>query len=655
MGIPSSASPPAPSVTVIVPAYGDYDMTRACLDSLRDALASSNHRAIIIDDASPDAGITDYLKEIAGHDRFELIVNPHNLGFAGSINAALLRITQGDVIILNSDTIVPSGFIDRLAAAAKSSPDIGTVTPLSNNGEFLSFPRPNTHNPSVPRREVERIDAIAARVNARSVADIPSGIGFCLYITRACLERVGALSLDFGRGYLEDADFCLRAAGQGFRNVCAPSVYVGHAGSRSFGREKRSLVVRNLQLLEHRFPNHRRECAAFMAADPLRTARQAIEREAAHTPGHAILMVIGSPVLSETAAERADKASAGGQAVLIAKVTRHANATTLALRHAAGEMPHSLEYDLSSPADFQSLVHFLRAIEPRQIELLDPRNTPFPLVDLLLSLKIPYALFVADAGLLESGDAGVSIRGNDSTLSEDVLARARCGDIAVGSAWTRRWQQIAEGANRIIVPCRQAEAFAIRALSPGIVEKLDRLYGAGSRRASSRNNATQVQLGVVPVRSCVHEQRLIIDLVRQLDKARPPVSVTVLGATHDDIALMHECGAFVTGRIAADEFNRLLADLAITHLCVGATQPIFAHPSLSAVSASGLPVAYLDWSDGRVAPEADDLALDAHESVEGLAVALESWMSGASDGRPSVDNRELALRASRHQEDRAVG
>ena len=264
-------------VTVIVPVYRDYDATRVCIETLLSELKASGHRAILVDDATPDPRIAKCLVKSATDGRVEVIINAHNLGFIGSVNRALERIKQGDVILLNSDTIVPRGFIDRLAAAARSSPNIGTVTPLSNNGEFVSFPLPNFANPLGSRREVERLDSIAARANRDMVVDIPSGIGFCLYVTRACLDRVGPLSEEFARGYLEDVDFCLRARDQGFRNVCAPSVYVGHAGSKSFGREKRSLVVRNLRVLERRYPGHRSECAAFLEADPLRPARQGLE------------------------------------------------------------------------------------------------------------------------------------------------------------------------------------------------------------------------------------------------------------------------------------------------------------------------------------------------------------------------------------------
>jgi GT2 family glycosyltransferase len=205
-----------------------------------------------VNDASPDAAINDYLAGVGKDRRVELLTNDTNLGFVGSVNRALAGIPRGDILLLNADTIVPDNFVDRLAAAAHSSPGIGTVTPLSNNGEFTSFPIANTAKPLPPLAEMAALDRIAAQANAGRIVTIPNGIGFCLYVTRACLDSVGALSNRYHRGYLEDVDFCLRARECGFRNVCAPFVYVGHAGSRSFGKGKRSLVVRNLAIIERR-------------------------------------------------------------------------------------------------------------------------------------------------------------------------------------------------------------------------------------------------------------------------------------------------------------------------------------------------------------------------------------------------------------------
>ena len=275
----SDTSPP----TVIVPVYRDVAATLDCFDSLIKARASNttgklSFRILAIDDASPEPELRRYLSELAVRGTIDLLVNETNLGFVGAINRALENVLAGDVVLLNSDTIVPPDFVERLADVARSAPDIGTVTPLSNNGDIFSFPVPNNVNPMQSYERILEIDRIASIANAGDVTDVPSGIGFCLYVTRDCLKAIGALSENFERGYLEDVDLCLRARGKGFRNVCAPSVYVGHHGSKSFQHEKRRLVLRNLEVLDQRFPDYRRECRAFEIADPLRPARAKLDR-----------------------------------------------------------------------------------------------------------------------------------------------------------------------------------------------------------------------------------------------------------------------------------------------------------------------------------------------------------------------------------------
>ena len=154
------------------------------------------------------------------------------------------------------------------------------------------------------------IDAIAAKANAGRIIDIPNGTGFCLYITRECLDAVGLLSEDFYRGYVEDVDFCLRARARGFRNVCAPSIYVGHAGSKSFGQEKRALVVRNYAVLDRRYPTYHAETAAFDFADPLLPSRQAIERSLPQAALRPRLLLTGAGFMATVAAERARQITA---------------------------------------------------------------------------------------------------------------------------------------------------------------------------------------------------------------------------------------------------------------------------------------------------------------------------------------------------------
>ena len=463
----TASSKDRPAATVIVPVYGDYDATRLCLNSLYDEMGRSRHRAIIVNDATPDARIAKLLAGLRGRASFKVLSNAGNCGFVASVNRALSLVEDGDVLILNSDTVLPPGCIGRLADVARSSDDIGTVTPLSNNGEFTSFPRRNTANPLPPRRQIECLDQIAARINAGRVVDIPSGIGFCLYVTRACLNAVGSLSEDFGHGYLEDADFCLRARGHGLRNVCAASVYVGHAGSKSFGADKRSLVVRNLKVIEQRFPDHRSECAAFIAADPLQPAREAIERVTPMIRGPR-LFVTGAGAIGAVARERAQRIAAGKKAALVLAVRREAAGAVVGVTNASGASPQSLAFSLSSTKERDALFHYLRTTRPVSIELLDPANTPGTLLDLLLRLKVPHDIFIADAGLL----------GSDANQPR-VRAAIRGRDEAIQTHGLDVQQKMADTARHVLVPSPQARAFAesvlplraTRAAAPAMVHR----------------------------------------------------------------------------------------------------------------------------------------------------------------------------------------
>ncbi|HLZ08205.1 MAG TPA: glycosyltransferase, partial [Chloroflexota bacterium] len=107
--------------TVIVPVYGDREATIACFESLllardesKSRRRSERYRILAIDDASPEPELKSYLRKLADAHEIELITNELNLGFVGAINRALERTTTGDVILLNADTVVPPGFVDRL-------------------------------------------------------------------------------------------------------------------------------------------------------------------------------------------------------------------------------------------------------------------------------------------------------------------------------------------------------------------------------------------------------------------------------------------------------------------------------------------------------------------------------------------------------------
>ena len=458
---------------------------------MRELDKEPDHRAIIVNDSSPDDRIRELIDGLAPRSNLRVLTNPRNLGFVGTINRALKEVLTGDIILLNADTIIPNDLIVRLSSVARLSPEIGTVTPLSNNGEFTSFPVPNRPNAVGSVADIEDLDRIAARVNAGGAVDIPNGIGFCLYITRSCLDAVGALSEDYHRGYLEDVDFCLRARQRGFRHVCATSIFVGHAGTRSFGKQKRSLVVRNLEVIERRFPAYRGECAVFMQADPLKAARHAIET--AIPPAHvaATLLVTVGGTVAEIARERARQLLSGGEpAVLILEIRFGPGRIVARLRNAAEAMPQSLEFDLPASGAATELLAYLRLTKLARMEFLDLARIPRGVVATLLELPVPHDIFVAHTELgLERRSAPAS-----ASAPPGLVERRRSHRIVEDPFF---WSLVVASASRVLVPDAQAEAFASR-VAPR--RKTVRVETVGTKSAFANYQPALLQIRLLQAR-----------------------------------------------------------------------------------------------------------------------------------------------------------
>jgi GT2 family glycosyltransferase len=609
------------AITVVVPVYRDYEATRACLQGLIDDLRTSpRYHAIVVDDAGPDALITRYLAWVGAQPQVRVITNKRNLGFVGSVNGALAKICEGDVILLNSDTLVPRGFIARLATASRSSHDIGTLVPLSNNGDLVGFPVPRVASPIGSAADVARIDRIAAEVNAGRVIDIPNGTGFCLYITRSCLDAVGLLSEDFDRGYLEDVDFCLRARQRGYRNVCVPSVYVGHAGSRSFGYEKRGLVSRNIDILCSRHPGYQLEFAAFDRGDPLRSCREAIERQAPASAQRPRLLVTGAGVVGAIARKRGRELAMRAQPCLILEV----RGNKVTIFDPGGGVPQSLRFDLAALTDGEALIAYLRKLQAPHIEIFDPVAVPFRLLDLISELKLPFDLVIADAGFLGR-------RGAAALLAATRSVCASCGVAANNEAFVARWRESANNAEHILAADEHAKAFAA-SLFPqrriiAMESSVDR-RGPSPWRPTSREPARS--LGLLPVRRGAQEQWLIASIARAFKTAQRDLTLTILGVTVDDAALMRIGNTHVTGALDDEEIETLYDWYDLDALFVCTTQPLFGHPHIIAVCSSSRPTAYFDWSNGEVAVRPGDLALDTKLAVDAIVAELDCWLTSPS-------------------------
>jgi len=580
----------APALTVIVPVYRDIEATKACLDSLAREISSFvKCRAVIVNDASPEKGMAAMLARFAKRTGAELLTNARNLGFVGAVNRALATVDGGDVLLLNADAVLPELALQRLAATAHNDPKIGTITPLSNNGEYTSFPISLRANPMPSAKELVRLDDLAARVNKGIVVDVPSGIGFCLYITEACFQAVGGLTDCFHNGYLEDVDLCLRAREKGFRNVCDASVFVAHAGSRSFLSDKRNLVVRNLPIIEERFPNHQRESALFVQQEPLRIVRAAMEREICIGMKVDVLMVAGaSPAVQRAAGARAKTLVTEGKNIWL--LTQSDG--QLILKNADKNVPQSLRFDLS-PEDPDGCSVFLHQLAIGRIEIADAMLPPL-LLTWLRTCKKPIDLYLTDAAW---------------ALSADKEKAKPC----------------LESVRTIFAADGTAELFAKKYLSQhAILRTADREKVSASRK-TSRNRKTKT-CGVIGLRVNATDTKFMKELSLSLRKRAPGGDLILFGETLDDLDLMAAETLFVSGGFDHEDFGDLCQLYGVAKLFLAARSPFFGDPLLTSARETGLPLAYFDWAEGRGKGSTKDLRLDHHASVGAVATALAEWM-----------------------------
>ncbi len=264
-------------VHIVVPVYAGTDITLRCVDSVVRGQNSTPWHMTVIWDAGPDPELLHALRKRADDGRFVLLENADNLGFVRTCNRGMRLHTDEDVILLNADTEVSDGWLDRLTRAGRAAPDIGTATPFSNAASICTFPSIGEEVPLPQGTTLAEIDGRFARVNAGQSIDLPTGHGFCLFLRRAMLDVVGLFDEEaFGRGYGEENDLCLRGRAAGFRSVLACDVFVVHVGSVSFGAERDDRVRTALRTLARRYPSYAEEVASFIRCDPPSTYRNRV-------------------------------------------------------------------------------------------------------------------------------------------------------------------------------------------------------------------------------------------------------------------------------------------------------------------------------------------------------------------------------------------
>lgn len=262
-----------PRTTILIPVHDALGHFQRCMDSLL-RNTSSMTPIIIIDDASTDPDVAPYLDSIEKLENVRVLRNKDNLGFVRSVNRGFAE-AGGDVVVLNSDTVVTPRWLQNLTIAAYRADDIGTATPLSDNAGAFAVPIPGTANHTPEHLDSDDLGRLVTQGSLRFYPDTPTGHGFCMFVKRAMLDDVGVFNEEvFPRGYGEENDLCMRAHVVGWRHVVDDATLVLHSEGASFGiTDRQARIVAARQVVDERYPAYARLVHEFMTGHAMTAVR----------------------------------------------------------------------------------------------------------------------------------------------------------------------------------------------------------------------------------------------------------------------------------------------------------------------------------------------------------------------------------------------
>jgi len=646
-------------VIVVIPVYKGRIETIRCVHSVLANANETKFRLMVINDSSPDAALVAELDNLSQRFGFELLHNAVNQGFVKTCNIAFNRATDADILLLNSDTQVFGNWLDRMRETAYRDPRIGTVTPFSNNAEICSYPQSIANNWAALELTDSELDSLAASVNAGEYVDIPTGVGFCMYIRGDCRRQVGLFDEDsFGKGYGEENDFCRRAVTLAWRNVLCADVFVRHYGGASFGQEKRALAATGFGHMERLHPGYLQAVGAWLERDPALPFRRALDiaRLQRHSKGEAILFVThawGGGTERHVQGLRARLESEGVPSFVCRPNGINPELLTFGTSK-VGTTPNLDSFNIRR--DLQTFASTLERLGVRHIhvhhwlgfipEVMDFIAAVASLLDIRYDVTVhDYAAICPRINLIDQ--SGHYCGEPDLTACERCVERdsSPFGAPSVWE-WRTRSLRVLSQARRVIAPDQDvAERYSRHFpnlpihVRPHEAPICDEPTPLGSRRAFSKRIPGHRRIGLLGAIG-PHKGSSLIVQTAMLCKAKDiPLTFVIIGYTDRDHLLLDIGNVEISGAYAESEAPQLIAEADLDFMWFSSVCPeTFSFTLTQTFSAKVFPVAFNLGAISRRIKEArwgTVLPLELMWQPDALSTTLASvsvvpWSSEAS-------------------------
>ena len=230
----------AEPLSILVVNWKSKEYVRRCLHTIHATCKDLNPQIVIVDGGSFD-GCGKMLE--AEFPRVEFVQSPDNRGFGRSNNLGFEKVTGDYVLLLNPDTELKPGALQKLLGEIVGKPDTGLVGPklLNSDGTLQtscvqSLPTP--WNQAVDSEGLRRflpnsrLWGVGQAFQAKEPTEVEAISGACMLLKAETFRRIGGFSAEFFM-YGEDMDLCAKVHRLGLKVLHVPSSEVIHHGGGS--------------------------------------------------------------------------------------------------------------------------------------------------------------------------------------------------------------------------------------------------------------------------------------------------------------------------------------------------------------------------------------------------------------------------------------
>jgi len=231
-------------LSIVIICWNDLNVIQNCLHSIYTRTHSTEFEVIISDNGSTD-GSVEFIRQ--NFPQAVVVENRENLGFSKGNNAGI-RVSHGEyVLILNPDTIIHEGALDRWIEFADRHPAAGAFGCRVLNPDG-SYQFPAQPFPTIWR---QWIAALYLRplgyISNIFISDMYPGwkgdsermidwqCGCCVMFRGNLLKRIGGFDEQFFY-QSEEVDLCHRVWQAGFPILYTPDASITHLGGQSVNR-----------------------------------------------------------------------------------------------------------------------------------------------------------------------------------------------------------------------------------------------------------------------------------------------------------------------------------------------------------------------------------------------------------------------------------